>query len=254
MRDSPPVVLSIAGYDPSSGAGITADVKTASAHGCFAVTCITALTVQNTQGVRGVEPVASEVVRRTLKGLAGDFEIAAVRIGMLGSGEVARVVADFLKSARLRNVVLDPVVKSSSGVELVDTAGLQVLRERLIGLSDVVTPNVEEAIALTEFVEQRAAATRLVGLGAKAVVITGGETEDSVDLLFDGKEFENFRAPKIDSRATHGTGCAFATSIACGLAKGKSVREALIEAKVYVRKAIENAPGLGRGVGPMKLG
>ncbi len=249
-----PAILSIAGYDPSSGAGVTADVKTASAHGCFAVTCITALTVQNTVGVQGVQPVGPKFVRQTLEELTEDFEIAAVRIGMLGSGEVAVVVADFLKSAKLKNVVLDPVMKSSSGAELIDTAGLRILRERLVPLSDVVTPNMAEAITLTEFAEPKAAATKLNEMGAKAVVITGGDTSDSVDLLYDGKEFEEFRAPKIESRATHGTGCAFATSIACLLAKGKSVREALIEAKVYVRTAIENAPGLGRGIGPMKLG
>jgi hydroxymethylpyrimidine/phosphomethylpyrimidine kinase len=249
-----PVILSIAGYDPSSGAGVTADVKTASAHGCYAVTCVTALTVQNTVGVQGLEPVRAEVVSRTLAGLAEDFEISAVRIGMLSSGEVAGAVADFLKSVKLSNVVLDPVVKSSSGAELIDAAGLRILRERLVGLSDVVTPNIAEAIALTKFTEPKAAATKLIEMGAKAVVITGGETADSVDLLYDGVEFDEFRAPKIASRATHGTGCAFATSMACGLAKGRSVREALIEAKVYVRKAIENAPGLGRGVGPMKLG
>lgn len=254
MPENPPVVLSIAGYDPSSGAGVTADVKTALAHGCFAVTCITALTVQNTVGVRSVEPVSAEVVRRTLAGLAEDFEIAAVRIGMLGSGEVAGAVAEFLKFANLGNVVLDPVVKSSSGAELIDAAGLQTLCERLVPLSDVVTPNAVEATALTKCANPKAAATKLIEMGAKSVVITGGDTADSVDLLYDGVEFEEFRAPKIESRATHGTGCAFATSAACLLAKGKSVREALIEAKVYVRKAIENAPGIGRGIGPMKLG
>ena len=248
-----PVILSIAGYDPSSGAGVTADVKTASAHGCFAVTCITALTVQNTVGVQGVEPVSADLVRQTLKGLHADFELAAVRIGMLGSGDVAGVVADFLKSAKLKHVVFDPVLKSSSGADLIDAPGLKILREKLVGLSDVVTPNIAEAIALTDFVDPKSAATKLVEMGAKAVIITGGDTTDSVDLLYERKEFEEFRAPKIDSRATHGTGCAFATSMACLLAKGKSVREALIEAKVYVRQAIENAPGLGRGIGPLHL-
>src|SRR6516164_7340242 len=118
----PPVVLSIAGYDPSSGAGITADIKTAAAFGCYAITCITALTVQSTQGVFAVEPVRPEIVRETLSRLRQDFKIAAVRIGMLGSGEVAGTVADFLERERLPNVVLDPVIRSSSGADLIDQA------------------------------------------------------------------------------------------------------------------------------------
>src|SRR3954471_15250238 len=125
IKPPPPIILSIAGYDPSSGAGITADVKTAAAHGCFAITCITALTIQTTQGVRDVEAVRSEVVRRTLEELNDDFDIAAVRIGMLGSA--ASVVADFLESTKLKNVVLDPVIKSSSGAELINADGLRIL-------------------------------------------------------------------------------------------------------------------------------
>src|SRR3954468_11016416 len=138
MSRTPPVVLSIAGYDPSSGAGITADIKTIAANGCYGITCITALTIQNTQGVNGGEPMRAEVVRRTLEDLASDFDIAAVRIGMLGSGKVAQVVSDFLESGRLKNIVLDPVVTSSSGADLIDKVGQQVMRERLLGLADVV--------------------------------------------------------------------------------------------------------------------
>jgi hydroxymethylpyrimidine/phosphomethylpyrimidine kinase len=248
-----PVILSIAGYDPSSGAGITADIKTAAAHGCFALTCITALTVQNTLGVSAVEPVPSSVVQRTLAGLKDDFDIAAVRIGMLGSGNVAGAVAAFLAVAKLKNVVLDPVLKSSSGADLIDSNGLEVIRDSLVPLSTVVAPNLAEALALTGCSDPAAAATKLREMGANSVVITGGDTENSVDLFYDGGQFEEFRAPKIESRATHGTGCAFATSIACELANGKSVREAVVEAKAFVRKAIQDAPGLGHGHGPMKL-
>src|ERR1019366_3042628 len=143
-----PIVLSIAGYDPSSGAGVTADIKTAAALGCYAVTCITALTVQSTQGVFGVEPVRAELVRQTLFRLADDVAIAAVRIGMLGSGEVAGVVADFLRQSKPPNVVLDPVLRSSSGASLVDAQGLGVIRGRLLPLCDVVSPNVDEAAEL----------------------------------------------------------------------------------------------------------
>ncbi len=145
----PPVILSIAGYDPSSGAGITADIKTAAAQNCYAVTCITALTVQSTQGVSGVQPLAPDLVARTLATLADDLEIAAVRVGMLGSGAVAATVADFLEERRLPNVVLDPVIRSSSGNSLLDEAGLDVLVMRLLPLCDVITPNIDEAARLT---------------------------------------------------------------------------------------------------------
>jgi hydroxymethylpyrimidine/phosphomethylpyrimidine kinase len=250
MPSTPPVVLSIAGYDPSSGAGISADVKTAAAHGCFAITCITALTIQTTQGVRGVEPVRNEVICRTLDELNGDFDIAAVRIGMLGSA--AAVVADFLGSAQLKNVVLDPVIKSSSGADLIDADGLRILRERLIPLSSVVTPNVDEAEALTDRKDPREAARGLHKLGANAVVITGGHLDEAADLLSIAEVvMEEFRGPKIQSNSTHGTGCAFATSVACGLAKGMSVRESVMQAKAFVRKAIESAIPIGKGIGPV---
>ncbi len=251
MPTTPPVVLSIAGYDPSSGAGITADVKTAAAHGCFAITCITALTVQSTQGVRSFEAVPNDIVRRTLEELVTDFDIAGVRIGMLGSA--AAPVADCLVSAKLKNVVLDPVIKSTSGADLIDTNGLSILRERLIPLTTVITPNVDECLALTGLTDHRAAAQALHNIGAEAVVITGGHLDEAVDLLFCEGKFEDFRAPKILSQSTHGTGCAFATSIACALAKGKSIRESVIAAKAFVRRAIETAHPLGKGRGPMNL-
>src|SRR5208283_497948 len=144
----PPVVLSIAGFDPSSGAGVTADVKTAAAQGCFAVTCITALTVQSSQGVFQVQPLEPAIVIRTLQALAEDLDIAAVRLGMLGSAAVANAVVDFLEAAKLPNVVLDPVLRASSGAPLVDEGGLEVLRRRLLPVCDVITPNLEEAAEL----------------------------------------------------------------------------------------------------------
>jgi len=249
MTNGPKVVLSIAGYDPSSGAGITADVKTAAAHGCFAVTCISAMTIQSTQGVRGIEPVPDEVIRRTLQELNDDFEIAAVRIGMLGWA--AQVVADFLESAKLPHVVLDPVIKSSSGASLIDATGLHTLRSRLLPLSTVVTPNVDEAVELTGVSDRQEAARVLHEMGGGSVVITGGHLTEAVDLLYVDGRIEELRAPKIKSRSTHGTGCAFATSLACGLANGGTVREAAVEAKAFVRLSIESAPHVGKGTGPV---
>ena len=144
----PPVVLSIAGYDPSSGAGVTADVKTALAHGCYAVTCPTALTVQSSQGVFEVRPLDPDIVLRIVRALADDLNVAAVRVGMLGSAAVASAVASALTTLELRNIVVDPVLRSSSGADLLDQPGMLVLRDKLLPLAEVITPNVEEAAAL----------------------------------------------------------------------------------------------------------
>ncbi len=261
-----PVVLSIAGFDPSSGAGVTADIKTSIAHKCYAVTCISALTVQNTLGVYRVEPVLGEVVSQTLFDLAADFEIAAVRIGMLGNREVTEQVAAFLEATRVPHVVLDPIVRSSSGAELLDASGFDVLKKRLLPLSELVTPNLSEAAALTGLkVEDldgiRKAGHSLLELGVRNAVVTGGHLggTDAVDLLLwraEGSEEileEELSSPRIDSNATHGTGCAFATSVACHLARGFRIPDAVAGAKRFVTAAIENAQRLGHGKGPMEL-
>jgi len=267
MADKPPVVLTIAGFDPSSGAGVTADIKTIAAHACYGVSCITALTVQSTSGVKRVEPTDPALISDTLEELATDLEIAAVHIGMLGSGKIVRTVADFLSSrpdskrkARLPNIVLDPVLKSSSGADLLDSAGTRLLIDRLIPLSDVVTPNVDEAAVLTglkvkEIEEMKAAAARLHAMGASGIVITGGHLEKAIDLLSftskRGVEQEIFKADRQRSNSTHGTGCAFATSMACHLALDRGLAEATLLAKTYVTAAIANGQTLGRGTGPV---
>ncbi len=265
----PPVVLSIAGYDPSSGAGVTADIKTAAAFGCYAVTCITALTVQSTQGVFDVEPIAPHIVRETLSRLRQDFDIAATRIGMLGSAAVAAEVASFLEKAGFRNVVLDPVLRSSSGASLIDPPGLDLLRNRLLPLADLITPNSDEAAGLAGLdplppgsswglaePRIREFAARLHALGARGVLITGGHLAEPVDLLSlqqaDGNRLvREFAGAHLDSRSTHGTGCALATALACLLAQGTEASAAVAEAKAYVREAIRQAEPLGRGVGPI---
>lgn len=253
---TPPIVLSIAGYDPSSGAGVTADIKTAAAHGCYAVTCITAVTIQSTMGVRRVEGVRGETVTEILAELATDLEMAAVRIGMLGSGPVAKAVAAFLEHRKPRNVVLDPVLRSSSGSELLDPAGMEVLRNRLLTVADVVTPNIDEAAALTgievaDLVGMRSAAARLQEMGARAVVVTGGHLREPVDLLCYGGMEREYPGARIQSQSTHGTGCAFATAIACRLALGESLTEAVGLAKRYVADGIASAMVVGRGNGPI---
>jgi hydroxymethylpyrimidine/phosphomethylpyrimidine kinase len=266
MAEKPPVILTIAGFDPSSGAGVTADIKTIAAHGCYGVSCITAMTVQSTSGVKRVEAVDPALVTDTLQELVADLEIAAVHIGMLGTGEVARAVADFLKpigSAKgpLPNIVLDPILKSSSGADLLDPAGTRILIERLVPLADVVTPNVDEAAMITgmkrveELAEMRAAAAKLHEMGASAVVVTGGHLEKAMDLLSfttkRGIEQEVFKAERQRSKSTHGTGCAFATAMACHLALDRGPAEATLLAKTYVTAAISNGQPLGKGIGPV---
>jgi len=273
MAEKPPVILTIAGFDPSSGAGITADVKTIAAHGCYGVACITALTVQSTSGVRRVEPVDPALIRDTLQELHADLDIAAVHIGMLGSAKVVKVVADFLEAgeksgttssrsrpARLPNIVLDPILKSSSGADLFDSAGTRLLIERLIPLADVITPNTAEASAITaltvnDLETMRESAAKLHQMGAAAVVITGGDLDKAIDLLSypssKGTQQEVFKAERQRSTSTHGTGCAFATSMACHLALDRGLAEATLLSKTYVGAAITNAQTLGKGTGPV---
>ena len=272
MPEKPPIILTIAGFDPSSGAGVTADIKTIAAHACYGVACITAMTVQSTAGVKRVEAVDPTLISETLEELAADLEIAAVHIGMLGSGKVVKAVADFLsgkpgsrpagqsRKARLPNIVLDPILKSSSGAKLLDAPGTKLMVERLIPLADVVTPNVDEAAVLTglkvqDLEEMRAASARLHEMGAAAVVITGGHLEKAIDLLSfttkRGIEQEVFKAERQRSNSTHGTGCAFATAMACHLALDRGLAEAALLAKTYVTAAISNGHPLGRGTGPV---
>lgn len=257
---NPPVVLTIAGFDPSSGAGVTADIKTIAAHQCYGIACITALTVQSTAGVRRVEPLSPSLIRQTLDELTADMEVASVHIGMLGNGKVAEAVAEFLDEAKLPHIVLDPILESSSGADLLDVSGKRVLTDRLLARCEVVTPNLKEASALTgmpvENVDQmREAAARLHSLGAVNAVVTGGDLEKATDLLSfatgRGIEQEVFKAARQKSNSTHGTGCAFATAVACHLAHGRGLPEAVLLAKAYVASAIAHAQPVGRGVGPL---
>lgn len=275
MAEKPPIILTIAGFDPSSGAGVTADVKTIAAHGCYGVACITAMTVQSTAGVKRVEVMDPALILETLEELAADLDIGAVHIGMLGSGKVVKAVADFLgkstdqeggrsssrpEKARLPNIVLDPILRSSSGTNLLDAAGTRLLIERLIPMADVVTPNVDEAAVLTgiqvrNLEDMKAAAAKLHEMGATALVITGGHLEKAIDLLsFETKrgiEQEIFKAERQRSNSTHGTGCAFATAMACHLAQDRGLAEAALLAKTYVTAAISYGHPLGRGTGPV---
>jgi hydroxymethylpyrimidine/phosphomethylpyrimidine kinase len=256
MSERLPVVLTIAGFDPSSGAGVTADLKTLAAHGCYGVACITALTVQSTRGVKAVEPVAAEVVAATLRELAADLPLAAIRVGMLGTAAVAGVVADFLRGQSCP-VVLDPVLRSSSGTRLLEPGGVEVLIQRLLPLATVVTPNLDEAAALTGLEvgnaeQMRAAAARLHQMGARNVVVTGGHLPRPVDVLSEGGRVTELTGERIQAPFTHGTGCAFATALAAGLAQGRPLAEAVARAQAYVRRALAASCELGRGAGAIR--
>jgi len=257
-RGAPPIVLSIAGHDPSSGAGITADVKTIAAHGCYGVTCITGLTVQSTRGVRRMEATAGQLITEMLEELAADMDMAAVKIGMLASAEAARAVAGFLERHKPRYVVLDPVLKSSSGAQLLSADGVQILKDRLFGQALVITPNIDEAgvlagMPVTNLEEMALAAERLRLLGARNVIVTGGHLNSPADLIsaHGARTPVILRGEKIVSRATHGTGCAFSTALACNLARGQSLIEAAKAAKRFVAAAMGRAPRVGKGLGPV---
>jgi hydroxymethylpyrimidine/phosphomethylpyrimidine kinase len=248
-----PVVLTIAGFDPCSGAGITADLKTLAAHNCYGVAAISALTVQNTSGVRSVEPVKGKILGEMLQAIAEDVHLAAVKIGMLGNAENARVVAAFLQKPDLP-VVLDPVVQSSSGSVLLDEKGLKELRGLLMPRATVITPNLAEAALLAGFPvtnveEMKKAAAELVSAGARAAIITGGHLEKPVDVLYDGQNWVTLPGDRVKTAHTHGTGCAFSSALAAGLAQGKSLAEAAVLAKAYVYTALERGFAVGAGPG-----
>ncbi|HXE90971.1 MAG TPA: bifunctional hydroxymethylpyrimidine kinase/phosphomethylpyrimidine kinase [Terriglobales bacterium] len=260
MPSAPPVVLTIAGFDPSSGAGVSADIKTIAAHGCYGIACITALTVQSTTGVRRVEAVSARLVRETLDEVAADMKPAAVRIGMLVSAPIVDAVADFLEARKPPNVVLDPVMRSSSGSELLDAKGIERLSRRLLPRVAVVTPNIDEAATLTsrpvtDLTGMKAAARELHRMGARVVVVTGGHLERAVDLLSVAGEGEpeqsEFASERLATTSTHGTGCAFATALASNLALGRQVKDAVVLAKAYVTQAIARSFPIGHGSGPI---
>lgn len=253
---APPILLTIAGFDPSCGAGVAADLKTFAAHGCYGVAAITSLTVQNTQGVEAVHNTPSSELREQLEVLAKDGEIAAVKIGMLGNRANAVVVSEFLDAHQFALVVHDPVMRSSSDSELLDGAGVKYLAAELLKRASVITPNVPEAQILTgitikDVADMEAAARKLVELGAKAVIVKGGHMERATDVVFDGKELVQLGGDKVKLENTHGTGCTFASALTAQMAAGRGLVEAATLAKAYVMKAIEKAYPVGKGRLPL---
>jgi hydroxymethylpyrimidine/phosphomethylpyrimidine kinase len=253
---APPILLTIAGFDPSCGAGTVADLKTFSAHGCYGVAAITSLTVQNTQGVEAVHNTPSAELREQLEVLIKDCEIAAVKIGMLGNRGNAVVVGEFLDSHKFVHIVHDPVMKSSSGAELLDAGGIKYVATELLKRASVITPNVPEAEILTGLTiktveDMELAARKIVEMGARAVIVKGGHMEKAIDVLFDGTEMVQLGGDKVKTDNTHGTGCTFASAIAAQLASARSLLEAATLAKAYVTKAIEKGYPIGKGRVPL---
>jgi hydroxymethylpyrimidine kinase/phosphomethylpyrimidine kinase len=255
-HSAPPILLTVAGFDPSCGAGIAADLKTFAAHGCYGVAAITSVTVQNTQGVDAVHNTPTAELRAQLEALARDCEIDAVKIGMLGNRGNAVAVAEFLDAHKFAHIVHDPVMKSSSGTELLDASGIKYVVTEFLRRSSVITPNVPEAEILTgltikDVADMEAAARKLVEMGARAVIVKGGHMEKPVDVLFDGNEITQMIGDKSREESLHGTGCTFASAIAAQLAAGRTLVEATMLAKAYVTKAIEKAYPIGKGRVPL---
>ena len=260
-EDERRVLLTIAGHDPGSGAGVTADLKTFAAHGFFGTSCITALTVQSTMGVRGVQIVEADFLRDALRCLQDDLPPAGVKIGMLGNGGIVEAVAEYLQQLDSRiPVVVDPVLRSSSGADLLQADGMALLRERLLPRATWITPNrTEFALLLGREVrsklEVQEAASKLGGeLGLQGVVVTDGDGLPPEDFVWSASAGQAWLAGEhIATRATHGTGCAFSSALLCGLVGGLDGIAAAAAAKTYVAEAMRLAIPRGAGRGPMHL-
>ena len=253
-----PVALTIAGSDSGGGAGIQADIKAMEAHGVFATSVITAITAQNTQGVNAAFDLPTDIIAAQIDAVADDFEIGAVKTGMLSSIAIIEVVADRLRQRGMHPLVVDPVMISKTGFPLLAADAVEAVRDLMLPLADLVTPNAHEAERLTgkpvRTLDDAERASRLIqAMGPKAVLVKGGhldEDEDSVDVLFDGHTIRHFRGIRHDTPHTHGTGCTFASAIAARLALGEALSDAVQHAHDYVNEAIRHGLALGKGRGP----
>jgi hydroxymethylpyrimidine/phosphomethylpyrimidine kinase len=261
----PPVCLTIAGLDPSGGAGIIADIKTFTAFGCFAAAAVSSLTFQNTAGVFGAEHQTAEAVRRQVEPIIDDYQIAALKTGMLPTLEVIEEVARLVSKMNGAKFVVDPVVRSTSGFDLIDDRALRSLTSVLFPLAELITPNRPEAerisgIAIESPEDVEAAAKTMRSMGARNVLIKGGhpfEAEEgakkAIDYLFIGEERHVLEADFIDTTATHGTGCTLAAAITANLALGRDLVDSVAIAKQFVTNAIRTAPMLGHGHSPINI-
>ncbi|MDA8344604.1 MAG: bifunctional hydroxymethylpyrimidine kinase/phosphomethylpyrimidine kinase [Thermaerobacter sp.] len=254
----PARILTVAGSDSGGGAGIEADIKTIERLGGYAMAAVTAVTAQNTQGVHGIWPLPPEAISRQIEVVAQDIGVDAAKCGMLGDAEAVRAVGAALRALPDVPLVVDPVMRAKGGDRLLAASAEATLREDILPLAWLVTPNLPEVEALTgASTDTRAgreeAARRLVALGARAALVKGGHgvEEEIEDLLFDGRTFTAYRGQRLQTRHTHGTGCTLSAAIATGLGQHLELAQAVERAISYVRAAIARAPGLGSGHGPL---
>ncbi len=252
-------ILTIAGSDPCGGAGIQADIKTISALGGYAMAVITALTVQNTRQVYEVHPVDAELVAAQVRAVLDDITPDAIKVGMMGSAEIALQLAKIFEQHKEIPLILDPVILSTSGHSLLEDKGVDILTSEIFPHLDLVTPNLREAAFLTgsdpiDTIEDMIrAAEKLRAMGPMAVLVKGGHLTGDIltDILVTGNGVREFSSPKIATDNTHGTGCTLATAIAVGMGQGMDVNGAVLRGHDYVQKAIMKAPGYGCGKGPL---
>jgi hydroxymethylpyrimidine/phosphomethylpyrimidine kinase len=257
MTTIPKQVLTIAGSDSGGGAGIQADIKAMSANGVFAMSVITAITAQNTEEVTAVFEIPPAVIAAQIDAVFDDFEVAAVKTGMLSSSSIVETVAKMLKPQQVVNLVVDPVMIAKSGHPLLKPEAIEAVKKLLFPLALLVTPNVHEAqqlsgIKITSLADARRAAKVIHGFGCQYVLIKGGHllVERGTDLLYDGRFFTVFKGEFIETSHTHGTGCTYASAIAAHLARGRSIVDAVQTAKTYVTEAIRHGLAIGHGSGP----
>jgi hydroxymethylpyrimidine/phosphomethylpyrimidine kinase len=252
-----PIALTIAGSDSSGGAGIQADLKTFAAFGVYGASVITALTAQSTRGVHDVADVAPAFVGRQLDTVLDDLAVGAAKTGMLWRAAVLEVLVERLRARPLPHLVVDPVLRASSGAVLLEPAALPLLRTRLLPLATLVTPNLDEAGALTgrrvtDLPSMRDAARALVDLGARAALVTGGHLPgDPVDVFHDGHDVHELPGARIGTGSRHGTGCTLSAAITAGLARGEELEAAVRSAKDWLARALRTAPAIGHGPGPV---
>jgi len=249
------IVLTIAGSDSGGGAGIQADLKTFSALGVYGMSVLTSITAQNTLGVQGIHDLPPDFVGLQIDSVMQDIGADAVKIGMLSNAQIIKTVSKKIKKYQVKNLVIDPVMVAKGGDRLLREDAIETLKEDLIPLAMVVTPNLSEAEVLSglNIEDMKEAARKIYKLGPKNVLIKGGHllSNQAVDLLYNGESFKEFSSERINTKNTHGTGCTLSSAIAAGLAQVKEVEEAVNTAKRYITLAIQNSLEIGHGHGPL---
>jgi len=250
--------LTIAGSDSGGGAGIQADLKTFAAHGVFGTSAITAITAQNTLGVTAWQAMAADLVTAQIEAVAGDFELQAVKVGMLANAAIVEAVGAAIEALDLPQVVLDPVMVAKGGDRLLEPDAVDAMTRELLPRTRILTPNIPEAevlsgMTISSIADMRSAAGRILRLGPRVVLVKGGHLDgpDAVDVAVSATEAFEFRRPRVNTTSTHGTGCTLSSAIAANLALGLELRDALERAREYLDGAIRHAPGLGHGYGPL---